>query len=75
MGRIEDMAQRVGQIATAAEEQSSAAEEISSGIEDIAAIAKEADESASQTRRPRTTWRSCPRPACNLVTASSMVML
>jgi methyl-accepting chemotaxis protein len=49
MGRMEDMANRVAQIATAAEEQSAAAEEINQSIDEIALIAREADEGAEQT--------------------------
>ncbi|MGE4264606.1 MAG: methyl-accepting chemotaxis protein [Desulfovibrio sp.] len=49
MRRIDDVTNRVTQIATAAEEQSSAAEEINRNIEDIAGIAKEAEEGADQS--------------------------
>jgi methyl-accepting chemotaxis protein len=48
MSHMEDMAERISQIATAAEEQSAAAEEINNSIEGIARIAREADEGASQ---------------------------
>jgi methyl-accepting chemotaxis protein len=49
MNHMDDMAQRISQIATAAEQQSAAAEEINQSIEEIAVIAREADEGSAQT--------------------------
>jgi methyl-accepting chemotaxis protein len=48
MGHMENMASRIAQIATAAEQQSAAAEEINGSVEDIARISHEADEGAHQ---------------------------
>ena len=68
MQRIEDMAQRVSQIAAAAEEQSSAAEEINHNIDDIALVAREADEGASQAA---SATRDLAELAQELLTVSS----
>lgn len=48
MVSIQDMVERVAEIATAAEQQSAAAEEVMHSVEEIAVIAEDADEAAGQ---------------------------
>jgi len=48
MGSIQDMVERIAEIATAAEQQSAAAEEVMHSVEEIAVIAEDADEAAGQ---------------------------
>ncbi|QJT08289.1 chemotaxis protein [Oceanidesulfovibrio marinus] len=49
LGAIENMVERITQIATAAEQQSAAADEINQSVEEIATIARDSEEGALQT--------------------------